>query len=334
MEASYLQENKRDLELTKHISMAMIKPGALLDLKKDGKCIVEIPEALFDLDYPGHYFRRIKSVSITIPCVTGPFTTVNCTLQLNKHWTRVDTTVMDNYYDYDTYEATSIRNGSNQIQTIACSSAQNDSGLFELNFRDERYLPFEGCGAISEWTLELTKNEALRQFDYKTISDVIFHIKYTAKKDGRLKGAVEDFLAENLSSLPGERVFSARHEFPSEWYRFLHSTGSDDNVQLKLPVTKEMFPFFVKDKTLNISKFDIFIKCKQETAAFDANLSPFMKENEQVRINPSEPKGWLMGRQVISASTLSQEPWVLSLPAMVLDAEIEDIYLGVAYDLG
>jgi hypothetical protein len=28
--------------------------------------------------------------------------------------------------------------------------------MFELNFRDERYLPFEGAGAISTWQLELT----------------------------------------------------------------------------------------------------------------------------------------------------------------------------------
>jgi Tc toxin complex TcA C-terminal TcB-binding domain len=35
------------------------------------------------------------------------------------------------------------------LQSIATSSAQNDSGMFELNFRDERYLPFEGAGAIS-----------------------------------------------------------------------------------------------------------------------------------------------------------------------------------------
>jgi hypothetical protein len=35
------------------------------------------------------------------------------------------------------------------MQSIATSHAQNDSGMFELNFRDERYLPFEGAGAIS-----------------------------------------------------------------------------------------------------------------------------------------------------------------------------------------
>lgn len=41
------------------------------------------------------------------------------------------------------------------IQSIATGNAQDDSGVFELNFRDERYLPFEGTGAITSWRLEL-----------------------------------------------------------------------------------------------------------------------------------------------------------------------------------
>ncbi len=70
------------------------------------------------------------------------------------------------------------------VKAIAASSAQNDSGVFELSFRDERYLPFEGAGAISEWMIELSTEQELRQFDYSTISDVILHLKYTARESG------------------------------------------------------------------------------------------------------------------------------------------------------
>ena len=48
--------------------------------------------------------------------------------------------------------------------------------MFELNFKDERYLPFEGCGATGSWRLELPKD--VRQFNYNTISDVILHVIY------------------------------------------------------------------------------------------------------------------------------------------------------------
>ena len=55
-------------------------------------------------------------------------------------------------------------------------------GMFETNLHDERFLPFEGAGAISTWTLTLP-NE-LRAFDYSTISDVILHVRYTAREAG------------------------------------------------------------------------------------------------------------------------------------------------------
>jgi Tc toxin complex TcA C-terminal TcB-binding domain len=56
--------------------------------------------------------------------------------------------------------------------------------VFELSFRDERYLPFEGAGAISRWSLELFSDaqnpdfgKPLRQFDYGSISDAVLHVK-------------------------------------------------------------------------------------------------------------------------------------------------------------
>ena len=45
---------------------------------------------MFDLDYPGMYMRRIKNVSLTIPCVTGPYTGVHCRLTLLSSTTRID----------------------------------------------------------------------------------------------------------------------------------------------------------------------------------------------------------------------------------------------------
>jgi hypothetical protein len=56
-----------------------------------------LPESLFDADYPGHYMRRLKSVSLTIPCVVGPYTSINCTLTLLKNQTRVKSIVGDQY---------------------------------------------------------------------------------------------------------------------------------------------------------------------------------------------------------------------------------------------
>jgi hypothetical protein len=64
--------------------------------------------------------------------------------------------------------------------------AQNDSGVFDFNFRDERYLLLEMAGVISELEIELSTEKELRRFDYSTISDVIVHVSYTAKEGGGL----------------------------------------------------------------------------------------------------------------------------------------------------
>ena len=61
---------------------------------------------------------------------------------------------------------------------ISLSGAMNDAGMFEFAYREERFLPFEGVGAISSWKLDLPSS--IRSFDYDTIADVLFHLDYTA----------------------------------------------------------------------------------------------------------------------------------------------------------
>ena len=106
-----------------------------------------------NLDYPGHYMRRIKSVSLSIPCVVGPYTSVSCKLSLisNKYRKNVTPKLGAGApTDNDKYNET-VGNDDRfvynigTIQSIATSTAQNDSGVFELNFRDERYSNCHEC---------------------------------------------------------------------------------------------------------------------------------------------------------------------------------------------
>src|SRR5262249_20102486 len=101
MELAYLDQNRREYELVKQISLLSLDPMALIALKETGRCIVELPESLFDLDYPGHYMRRIKSFSVTIPAVVGPYTSINCTLTLLASKTRIDSSAQGTYQEQD-----------------------------------------------------------------------------------------------------------------------------------------------------------------------------------------------------------------------------------------
>ncbi|HYV03016.1 MAG TPA: neuraminidase-like domain-containing protein [Blastocatellia bacterium] len=274
MEITYLDQNKREYELTKHISIALLDPVALIKLKETGQCFVSLEEPLFDMDYSGHYMRRIKSVALTIPCVTGPYTSVNCTLTLLKNSVRAKTGLSPEY-NRDEGDSTNpdlrFRDSVGAIQSIATSSAQNDSGLFELNFRDERYLPFEGAGAISTWRIELPKET--NRFDFNTISDVIIHMKYTARDGGEAlkKVALESVNQKASEAGARARLFSARHEFPSEWNRFLHP-GESDPPMLRLNLTADKFPFLPPDKTIQIDSLELFLGLKGLAVDFSGPL--------------------------------------------------------------
>ena len=60
MEAQYLADNGRELELTKHISLAISSPGALVLLRETGTCQIALDEVPFENDHPGQYFRRLN----------------------------------------------------------------------------------------------------------------------------------------------------------------------------------------------------------------------------------------------------------------------------------
>src|SRR5207249_10524988 len=77
-------------ELTKHVSLLQLDPKALLQLRTAGTCTFTLPEELFDLGTPGHYFRRIKSVALSVASVTGPYTDRKSTRLNSSHGSMSD----------------------------------------------------------------------------------------------------------------------------------------------------------------------------------------------------------------------------------------------------
>ena len=234
MEADYLADNKRKFELTKHVSMAMLDPQKILDLRSGGNCSIELPEVLFDLDHPGHINRRIKSVSLTIPCVAGAYTSISADLSL------INSSII-------TDDQGNVFSPKKKITRMATSSAVNDSGLFELNFNDARYLPFEGAGAASQWSLTLPNT--IRQFDYNSINDVIMHINYTAEDAGN-RTAVEDKLVDDLIELStGENLasmFSLKAQYPEAWAK----VGTED---VTIEIKKSQLPFYLQGQSIDVT---------------------------------------------------------------------------------
>ena len=227
--------------------------------------------------------RRIKNVTLTIPCVTGPYTSVNCTLTLVQSRTRLTNTAgsSNRYPEHPAGSDPRFAYDFAATDSIATSTAQNDSGMFEVNFRDERYLPFEGAGAVSQWRLVMPAD--CNAFDFETITDVILNLRYTARNGGdALNERRQDPAALRLPPSAGYstappaggtpavfpknqinllRYFSLRHEYPTEWYKFLHppTGGTAASASMQINLGRERFPFQYRRSTITINQAEIIV---------------------------------------------------------------------------
>ena len=341
LERKFLETNYRSLEIDQAFSLTQIDPAALIQLKETGTCEFEVPEIFFNLFYPGHYRRRIKAARLTIPCITGPYTNVSATLTLTGSQMRNEPKLGQEYL-LDVPRSRSI--------TIATSTAQNDAGVFELNFRDERYMPFEGAGDISKSQLSLPKN--FRQFDYQTINDVILHISYTAEEDGTLRdeveaqnGALEDTIQKFLREESLPRVFSFRQEFSNEFNRLLHSPAGDE---VQIQISDKHFPIFLKGQNLNIKTAQLVLRTPegQSVEGFDISINgdsqtSFVRATQFGELPTSESFASLFSTGILGEHTLVVNnsgylaPDSLFPPDVsAIDSEkLTDIYLYLEYGI-
>lgn len=337
MEMAYHDLNQREYELTKHVSLLQVNPLELLKLRTTGQCIVTLPEELFDLDCPGHYFRRIKNVAVSIPCVTGPYTSVNCTLTLTKSSIRKSSLLGDGYARIDA-EDSRFSDYFGSLQSIVTSSGQNDSGLFETNLRDERYLPFENSGVMSEWQLQLPSNPSDRdpqQFDYDTISDVILHLRYTAREGGGLlkNGAISNLKKQiDLAQVAGSvRLFSLRHEFPSEWSRFkrIEISGATTVAEITLKIEEQHFPYWSKGRLESISQISFYTKNSQ---GIIATKNP---DRFTVRVIKHKPDGTNTQESLIAPKTISlpksPNKFTIELKVSFSVNSMDDLWLALTW---
>ena len=149
LEMAYYDNNKRELELTRDVSLRQLDPVALLTLKSTGSCQVTVPEWLYDRDCPGHFMRRIRTVALSVTPPPPPGTGVYCTLSLLGSSVRKSPIPKDGEYVRQGVEDDRFADYAGMIQSIVTSTPDHDSGMFDPTAPDNRFLPFEGSGAIS-----------------------------------------------------------------------------------------------------------------------------------------------------------------------------------------
>ena len=341
MEKSYIETNHREFEIDQAFSLTQIDPAALLMLKQKGECTFEISEVFYDLFYPGQYRRKIRSVRLTIPSVTGPYTNVSATLTMTGSQIRMEPKSGSD-------ELKSVP--ASRTKTIATSTAQNDAGVFELNFMGERYMPFEGAGAVnSKWKLSLPKN--FRQFDYNTINDVIIHISYTADYDElfreKVEGNIEAAEGELVNILQGSslyRAFNLRQEFSNGFHRL---TEQEAGHQVIIKIQNKHFPLFMNGRNLKVEQAKLILVTPAGKTAAGFRITVNGNIQEGFSADPdfggllSADMGNVFQSGIIKEHTLAIEaggdlaPEVPAAgPAAAIDVEkLEDIILFIEYRL-
>jgi hypothetical protein len=287
MQAAYDEGNTRELELTRHISLSQLDPMALLTLRATGTCSFTVPEEWFDLDGPGFYRRRIRSASLSIPCVTGPYTSINCLVSLTKSQVRME----------PKSDLTELKGAVTQM---VASGGIEDSGVNDPAGKDDRVRPFELAGAISEWTLTLPGqgSTGFRVFDYDTIGDVVLHLHLTGRYDGgSAEAAVKRVqkLASGTGTAGRVRMFSLRHEFPSAWAAFVAAGGAQ--APLTLTLLAEHFPSWAGPK-VKVESVALFVPPAKVGDPLDEVLptpaTPKIGTAWTVQLDPASQDVWLL----------------------------------------
>ena len=189
MEQSYLEKVQREKEVTRTVCLSEVYAGLssgaftladqIVKLVSDGRGSagaegnglsvtsdkqLQATLTLSDLkigdDYPSSLgnTRRIKQISVTLPALVGPYQDVRAVLSYGG--------------------SVSLPRG---CTATAVSHGMNDSGQFQLDFNDSRWLPFEGIQVDDSGTLTLSFPQAggSQKELLLSLTDIILHIRYT-----------------------------------------------------------------------------------------------------------------------------------------------------------
>ncbi|HEX9221291.1 MAG TPA: hypothetical protein VF858_12460, partial [Gemmatimonadaceae bacterium] len=209
--------------------------------------------------YPEAFDVRIRLLRVTVPCVTGPYTPVPCKVTLSRHTIRITDDVSAGYERKDTADPR-FYDCIGTIEQMYTSSGREDSGLHPGSETDGRLVWFEGAGfKDSEWEVSFP---GLSQFPPMTIADVLFEMRLTFKAGGdNFRKAAIDHLTK--PPIEGYRMFRARTEFPTEWYRFLNPQGTTSDHVLQLPITIDRFPFSAQGRDLTLKDVLVLVAWRQ-----------------------------------------------------------------------
>jgi hypothetical protein len=211
-----------------------------------GTLDINLAEALFDGDFPSHYNRKIKTVSLTfLGARMGGGKSINATLvqTTNSVVVTPDPDAVGHLVKkHPQNPPVTIRTNWLPNQAVALSRRENDAGLFVLDllYPDDQFYPFEGTGAVSKW--RLTVPPINNRIDFNAISDIVMKLRYTSKDGGPDFGkTVMGLYTEPAYPLPLARLVDVKAELGQEQWGTFVSTPVGGIYSFHLPLADGVF---------------------------------------------------------------------------------------------
>lgn len=204
MAAARIKRDEHRLQLVKTISLKSLDATRWSSFKSSGKLDIKLNEKLFNEDYPGHYCRQAKALSLTFPGLLGPYQNICGTLVQISSSTLLEPDLEAVKYLHTSSGVAppgSLVQNLRPYQQIGLSLGLDDNGIAKW-VDDGRYLPFEGTGAHAEYVLTLPRHEQPAQGRLlDSLTDVILTLIYSARDGGQLFASnVEDLLGPNAEN--------------------------------------------------------------------------------------------------------------------------------------
>jgi hypothetical protein len=220
--------DRRKLHLTHTIPVSQVAAFELEQFRETGVLTFATPQSLFDRDFPGHYLRLVRSLSVSVIALLPAGRGLRATMTASG----VSRAVVFR----DGFQTVTLQR---EPETIAMTAPINADGLFQLEPEGGLLRPFEGMGVDTVWELHLPK--AANPFDYRTIADVLLTIEYTALDDADYREQVIRSLDRSFS---GDRTFSVRDDFPDAWFELNNPDTVDPprRMRVTLPITRTDLP--------------------------------------------------------------------------------------------
>lgn len=178
MDLAYWSRIEPETEIVKEISLLELQPSAVASLQSRGEVVFYLKEALFEVDDPTLYNRKIQGIRVSIPALEkeglagcGRLTQIDSRLYYSRH-KDVSHSIFNPY----------------ACQSIVLGGWQTDSSRLKLP--QGRLKPFQGTGVDSTWHLSFPavvaakrekRNASPQQQQLKLIDDVVIEVTYSAR---------------------------------------------------------------------------------------------------------------------------------------------------------